>query len=65
MCHLSHATCPMSPVTCHMAKYFFLHFFYTKKKMEIGKIGGASQWRVFYQRDLPRLVLKPILRKEE
>ena len=37
----------MSHVTCHLS------FFYVKK---IGQSGGASRWRVCYQRGLPRLV---------
>ena len=32
-------------------------FFYTTKN--IGQSGGASQWRVCYQRGLPRLVYSP------
>ena len=35
--------CHMSPIMC------FLSFF-------LGQINGASQWRVCYQRSLPRLV---------
>ena len=47
MCHVSHVMCHMSCVTCHMSDLyiFFGHFF------------GASQWRVCYQRGLPRFVL--------
>ena len=60
MCHVSRVTCHMSRVTCHMSKniffyilIFFFVFFYVKK---IGQSGGASRWRVCYQRELPRLV---------
>ena len=62
MCHVSRVKCHLSPVTCHMSKqFFFLTFklllliFFTYKKN--GQSGGASQWRVCYQRGLPRLVL--------
>ena len=68
-CHMSPVTCHVSPVTCHLSlvtwffffyiflleKILFYHnFFYFKKN---GKIGGATQWRVCYQRGLPSLVL--------
>ena len=46
-CHVSNVTCHMSRVTCPI--FFFFFFF--------GKSGGASRWRVCYQRGLPRLVL--------
>ena len=58
---MSHVTCHVSPVTCH----FFITFFYDKKRKKkkvvyptkiIGQSGGASRWRVCYQRGLPRLV---------
>ena len=53
-CHLSHVTCHMSPVTCHMFYLFiYFYFFSLKKKLQSG---GASRWRVCYQRGLPRLV---------
>ena len=65
MCHVSRVTCHMSRVTCHLSpvtcqKMIFLTFnffssFLCKKK--IGQSGGASRWRVCYQRGLPRLVL--------
>ena len=42
----------MSHITCHIF-IFFLFFFHVKK---IGQGGGASRWRVCYQRGLPRLV---------
>ena len=54
MCHVSHVTCHVSCVTCHMSHVIFF-FFYVKK---IGQSGGASRWRVCYQRGLPRLVSK-------
>ena len=63
MCHLSHVTCHLSHVTWHMPTvtcYFFLNFFFQKKKskksLKNGPSGGASWLRVFYQRGLPRLV---------
>ena len=40
--------CHMSRVTCHMSCVFFYFVF--------GQSGGASQWRVCYQRGLPSLV---------
>ena len=49
-CHMSCVTCHVSRVTC---QNFFLHFLYVK---ENGLSGGASRWRVCYQRGLPRLV---------
>ena len=42
-CHVSHVTCHVSPVTC---QHFFCFFLLS---------GGASTWRVCYQRGLPRL----------
>ena len=47
--HLSRVMCHMSCVMSHLSSVFFLH------------IGGASLWRVCYQRVLPRLVFKYIL----
>ena len=69
MCHVSRVTCHLSRVTCQNI-FFFLHFFLKeeekkeqdKKKKKtcilkkIGQSGGASRWRVCYQRGLPRLV---------
>ena len=52
MCHVSHVTCHVSPVTCHI--FNPTTKFYTTKK--VGQSGGASRWRVCYQRGLPRLV---------
>ena len=46
-CHLSHVRCQVPGVTCHVSVFFV--FFW-------GKSGGASRWRVCYQRGLPRLV---------
>ena len=43
MCHVSCVMCNVSPVTCH--RYL--------KKLQIGEL---CQWRVCYQRSLPRLV---------
>ena len=48
MCHVSCVTCQLSRVTCHM------YFFSSVKKM--GPSGGASWWKVCYQRGLTRLV---------
>ena len=57
-CHVSHVMCQVSRVTCQVSCvtfYFFIFFL---------QIGGASRWRVFYQRGLPRLVLTMVsLRK--
>ena len=47
-CHVSHFTGPKKNL--HILIFFF---FYVKK---IGQSGGASWWRVCYQRGLPRLV---------
>ena len=45
---MSCVMCHLSPATCHLSHaYFFLN----------GQSGGASWWRVCYQRGLPRLVL--------
>ena len=57
MCHVSHVTCHLSRVTCRMSFFFLFSssFFLILKK--IGQGGGASRWRVCYQRGLPRLVL--------
>ena len=57
-CHMSHVTCHMSRVTCHLSPVgiFFLifrNFFFV---IFFGISGGASWWRVCYQRGLPRLV---------
>ena len=49
-CHMSHVTCHLSPVTCHMSHFFFFL-----------QNGEVSQWRVCYQRGLPRLVLKEVI----
>ena len=55
MCHVSLVTCHVSPVTCNVSNVFvFLVLFFISKK--IGQCDGASQWRVCYQRGLPRLV---------
>ena len=49
---MAHVACHMSHVTCQ------LKFSITKKnKLKIGQRGGASRWRVCYQRGLPRLVI--------
>ena len=64
-CHVSPVMCHLSRVTCHLShvNIFFFFFFFTQKKLEnyplkkIGQNGGASRWRVCYQRGLPRLFL--------
>ena len=57
-CHVSHVTCHESPVTCHLSPVTChmscVIFFNILKK--IGQSGGASWWRVGYQRGLPRLI---------
>ena len=54
-CHMWHVTCHISCVTCHMSlvtcNIFFLLFFF----FYFGQHSEASQWRVCYQRGLPRL----------
>ena len=57
MCHVSRVTCHVSRVTCHVSSvtFFFLFFFFLYPKKNYLR-GGASQWRVCYQRGLPRLV---------
>ena len=50
------STCHLSPVRCQT---FFLHIYFILfllSQKEIGQCGGASRWRVIYQRGLPRLV---------
>ena len=52
-----------SPVTCHRSNFLFyiliyIFFFLLFLRKKIGQSGGASQWRVCYQRGLPRLVFK-------
>ena len=49
MCHVSCVRCQVSHVMCHAWHFFF--FFFRQS-------GGASRWRVCYQRGLPRLVLQ-------
>ena len=50
-CHVSHVRCHVSGVRCHVScvTCIIIIFF--------GKSGGASRWRVCYQRGPPRLVL--------
>ena len=57
-CHVSRVMCHVSPVMCHMSPVT-CHFFCIRKISftKIGQSGGASRWRVCYQRGLPRLVL--------
>ena len=49
--HVSHVTCQVSPITCHLS--------HVKKKLsfkKIGQSGGVRRGRVCYQWGLPRLV---------
>ena len=61
-CQVPGVTCHLSPVTSHM--FFFIkktkkqHYIYPSEK--IGQSGGASRWRLCYQRGLPCLVLDSI-----
>ena len=66
MYHVSCVICHVSPVTCHVSHIQILLNLFTQKKKklkklkkytleEIGQNGGASRWRVCYQRGLPRL----------
>ena len=73
MCHMSRVTCHVSRVTCHVTCVTcHVSPVTCKKKIEekieekkfkkyhakkIGQSGGASRWRVCYQRGLPRLVI--------
>ena len=62
MCHVSRVTCHVSPVTCQMSPVICKQNLKQKSKTKlsfkkIGQSGGASWWRVCYQRGLPRLVL--------
>ena len=62
MCHVSCVTCHVSCVTFHVSHVachlylilFFLNTYISFRKN--WKNGGASRWRVYYQRGLPRLV---------
>ena len=54
MCHISHVKCHVSDVTCH--SFFLLLFF--------GQSGGASRWRVCYQRGLPSQFFSPKVDKK-
>ena len=59
MCHVSPVTCHVSAVTCIIFFLVYLLIFYVPKKIfwkKNGHSGGASRWRVCYQRGLPRLV---------
>ena len=48
MCHVSRVTCHVSRVMCQKINKL--------PSEKIGQSGGASRWRVCYQRGLPRLV---------
>ena len=50
-CHMSCVMCHVSCVTCHVS-HVMRHVSHVKKNNN----GGASWWRVCYQRGLPRLV---------
>ena len=60
-CHVSRVTCHMSSVTCHMSKKNYILIFFFFSRTQIGQSGGASRWRVCYQRGLPCLVLAYLL----
>ena len=49
ICQVSGARCQVSGVIF----FYFINFFF-------GQSGGASRWRVCYQRGLPRLVFEDI-----
>ena len=46
----SGVTCQVSHVTCHVSHFFFFFL------LLLFLIGGASRWRICYQRSLPRLI---------
>ena len=59
MYHASRVTFHMSPVTCNMSPVNVKKNYIKKKRKKLeknGQSGGASRWRVCYQRGLPRLV---------
>ena len=67
MCHMSHVTCHMSHVMCHMS-HVRCHMSKVKKEKKKKEkreknlqSGGASRWRVCYQRGLPGLVFSPYI----
>ena len=67
MYHVSHVRWQLSHVMCHVS-HVNHNFFFELKKYISGKkklqSGGASWWRVCYQRGLPRRVyLRPALPK--
>ena len=53
-CHMSSVRCQVSGVTIF---YFFYLLFIYLFFLYLLKSGGASRWRVCYQRGLPRIVL--------
>ena len=68
-CHMSLVTCHLSPVTCQKKMTIFIwkkkikkYIYILSSKLFFFKWGGASRWRVCYQRGLPRLVYKCIHR---
>ena len=55
MCHMSYGMCQVAKVMCHnFFSYFNFLFIFLQS-------GGASRWRVCYQRGLPRLVFLIIM----
>ena len=74
-CQVSRVMCDMSPVTCHLSQATCQkknYLFYLKKIYiyihildKIGHSGGASQWRVCYQRGLPCLVILLLLKQSK
>ena len=55
-CHMSCVTCHMSHVACHISKKIYSYFLFVFLYSFFRQGGGASWWRVCYQRGLPRLV---------
>ena len=55
MCHIACVMCHMSCITYHVS-HVMSHMSKKEEEEEKGYIGGASWWRVCYQRGLPCLV---------
>ena len=60
MCHVSCVMCHVSHVACHVS-YVMYHVSPVTCQKKIGLSGGASRWRLCYQRGLPRQVFKEAL----
>ena len=54
-CHVSHVKCHRSQVTCQMLQFIYIYIYFVVVVF-FWQSGKASQWRVCYQRGLPRLV---------